>query len=78
MINYSNTPSNLILMPTDSNLSVSCIDFSNSGYSSSKDSNAFKKIQKFSKFVNGYNNKPIANNRNNLKKIENVKRGGAS
>lgn len=59
-------------MPIDSNLSNSSIDFSNSGNSLSKDSTAFKKIQKFSKMTSSNTTRDITSNLDNLKKIENL------
>ena len=48
------------------------IDFSNVGTSVSKDSNAFKKIQKFSKITSNNLTRDISNNMNSLKKIDNL------
>jgi hypothetical protein len=48
------------------------IDFSNVGTSVSKDSSAFKKIQKFSKITNNNLTRDISNNMNSLKKIDNL------
>jgi hypothetical protein len=59
-------------MPIDSNLSNSSIDFSNSGNSVSKDSSAFKKIQRFSKITTNNTSRNITSNLNNLKRIENL------
>lgn len=59
-------------MPIDSNLSNSSIDFSNSGSSVSKDSGAFKKIQRFSKITTTNLSRDITSNLDNLKKIENL------
>jgi hypothetical protein len=59
-------------MPIDSNLSNSSIDFSNSGNSVSKDSGAFKKIQRFSKITNTNLTRDITSNLDNLRKIENL------
>jgi heme/copper-type cytochrome/quinol oxidase subunit 2 len=44
-----NTPAYTILSPNDANSSINAIDFSSVGNSISKDSNAFKKISRFSK-----------------------------
>jgi hypothetical protein len=59
-------------MPIDANLSNSSIDFSNSGNLLSKDSNAFKKIQWFSKMTSTNTTRDITSNLDNLKKIENL------
>jgi hypothetical protein len=59
-------------MPIDSNLSNSSIDFSNSGTSISKDSGAFKKIQRFSKITTANTTRNMTSNLDNLKKIENL------
>jgi hypothetical protein len=59
-------------MPIDANLSNSSIDFSNSGNLLSKDSNAFKKIQRFSKMTSTNTTRDITSNLDNLKKIENL------
>lgn len=59
-------------MPIDSNLSNSSIDFSNSGTSVSKDSGAFKKIQKFSKITTANTTRNIISNLGTLKKLENL------
>lgn len=48
------------------------IDFSNVGTSVSKDSSAFKKIQKFSKITNNNLTRDVSNNMNSLKKIDNL------
>jgi hypothetical protein len=48
------------------------VDFSNVGASVSKDSSAFKKIQKFSKITNNNLTRDISNNMNSLRKIDNL------
>ena len=70
--NFSNLSSNLILAPTDSNLTQSNIDFSYAGNSIAKDSNAFKKIQKFSKVSLNNISRDTNNNLLTLKKVNNL------
>lgn len=70
--NFSNFTSSLIFAPTDSNLAQSNIDFSYAGNSISKDSNAFKKIQKFSKVSLNNISRDTNNNLLTLKKVNNL------
>ena len=70
--NFSNLTSNLIFAPTDSNLTNSNIDFSHAGNSISKDSNAFKKIQKFSKVSLNNLTRDTNNNLLTLRKVNNL------
>ena len=70
--NFSNLSSNLIFAPTDSNLTQGNIDFYYAGNSISKDSNAFKKIQKFSKVSLNNISRDTNNNLLTLKKVNNL------
>lgn len=69
---FSNLPASLIFSPTDTNLTQSNIDFSNVGNSLTKDSNAFKKIQKFSKVSSSNITRDTNSNLSTLKKIDNL------
>jgi hypothetical protein len=67
-----NTPGHLLLSPTDNNLILNNIDFSNVGNSISKDTEAFKKIQKYSKIVNNNISQDLLNNNLRFEKINNL------
>jgi len=67
-----NTPAHVILSPNDNNNSLNFIDFSNVGNSISKDSSAFKKIQKFSKLSLNNISKNVTFNNQVFTKINNT------
>jgi hypothetical protein len=68
----TNKPASLVIFPTDANLSHSNIDFSYAGNSISKDANAFKKIQRFSKTSTGNISRDMSYNLTTLKKFDNL------
>jgi hypothetical protein len=67
-----NTPINLLLTPNENSNSFNNIDFSNIGNSISKDSNAFKKIQKFSKLTTNSLNRDSVADTQVFNRINNV------
>lgn len=67
-----NTPAHLLLTPGDSLNYLNTLDFSNVGNSVQKDSNAFSKIQKFSKLTNNGLPSDVTNNNNTFKKLNNL------
>jgi hypothetical protein len=70
--NQINVPAYVILSPNNYDSSLNNINFSDVGVSVSKDSDAFKKIQKFSKVTNNNITRDTLSNLNNLKKINNL------
>jgi heme/copper-type cytochrome/quinol oxidase subunit 2 len=68
----TNKPASLTIFPTDNDLSHSNIDFSYAGSSISKDANAFKKIQKFSKTSNSNISRDSSYNLLALKRLDNL------
>merc|ERR1712159_61530 len=70
--NQINTPAHLILSPSDNSLALSNIDFSCVGNSISRDSEAFKKIQKFSKVTTNHISNDILSHNNMLQKLSNI------
>merc|ERR1712046_90450 len=70
--NQVNTPANLILSPNDSNSHLNNINFSNVGSNISKDSEAFKKIQKFSKLSSSNVSLDTINYNNSFKNLDNL------
>ena len=67
-----NSPAHLLLSPNDKLNSLNIIDFSNVGNSVAKDSNAFKKIQKFSKITTNNITQEITNDSQVFTKINNL------
>jgi hypothetical protein len=60
------------LSPSDNNLNLNNVDFSNVGSSISKDTEAFKKIQKYSKIANSNISQDILSNNTRFEKINNL------
>lgn len=67
-----NSPIHLLLSPNDNFNSLNTIDFSSVGNAVSKDSNAFKKIQKFSKITTNNSIKDFSDNSQVFTKINNL------
>ena len=67
-----NTPINLLLTPNDTTNVLNNIDFTNVGNSISKDTNAFKKIQKFSKVTSNSLNRDASFDTQVFSKINNI------
>lgn len=67
-----NTPAHLLLTPGDSLNHLNTLDFSNVGNSVQKDSNAFGKIQKFSKLTSNGLPSDVTSNNNTFKKLNNL------
>jgi heme/copper-type cytochrome/quinol oxidase subunit 2 len=70
--NQINTPADLILSPNDKNSNLSTVNFYNVGSNISSDSDAFKKIQKFSKLSSNSVSADMLNNSSKFKKIHNL------
>ena len=70
--NQVNVPAYVILSPNNTDSSLNNINFADVGVSVSKDSDAFKKIQKFSKLTTNNINSDIVNNNNVFKKLNNL------
>jgi hypothetical protein len=67
-----NTPGSLVLMPNDAFSSLNNINFSNVATNISKDSEAFKKIQKFSKINSNNVSSDVLNNNSSFKRLNNL------
>merc|ERR1711976_580255 len=67
-----NSPIHLVLSPNDKLNNLNTIDFSNVGNSVSKDSNAFKKIQRFSKMTTNNITQDSLNDSQVFNKINNL------